>query len=118
MRLAQRKGGVSLLGTSTVVNLFQAPLGGIPRIGTGGLLLVFICFLVWLVRYFMAQIDKFTEERKSLQQQFDIALDLSACIAQADNHCTKVTETLIQQQHCFEMLMRKIDDLVAALNHK
>ncbi len=87
------------MGTSTVVNLFQA----------GGLLLVFISFLVWLVRYFMAQIDKFQEERKSLQQQFDTALD---------NHCLKVQETLVEQKHCFEMLMRKIDDLVAALNHK
>ena len=57
------------MGTSTVVNLFQASeLSDIPRIGTGGLLLVFISFLVWLVRYFMAQIDKFQEERKSLQQ--------------------------------------------------
>ena len=86
------------MGTSTVINLFQ----------TGGVILVFICFLVWLIRYFMAQIDKFTEERKSLQQQFDTALD---------NHCTKVTEALVEQRHCFEMLMGKIDDLVAALNH-
>ncbi len=99
MRLAQRKGGVSLLGTSTVVNLFQA----------GGLLLVFICFLVWLVRYFMAQIDKFQEERKALQQQFDTAFD---------NHCMKVTSALVEQRHCFELLMRKIDELVAAINHK
>jgi hypothetical protein len=30
----------------------------------------------------------------------------------------KVTEVLVEQRHCFEMLMRKIDDLVAALNHK
>ena len=77
------------MGTSTVVNLFQA----------GGLLLVFISFLVWLVRYFMAQIDKFQEERKSsplvkgagglLQQQFDAALD---------NHCMKVTGALVEQQ--------------------
>ena len=87
------------MGTSTVVNLFQA----------GGLLLVFICFLVWLVRYFMAQIDKFQEERKSLQQQFDTALD---------NHCMKVTSSLVEQRHCFEHLVGKIDDLVAALNHK
>ena len=72
------------MGTSTVVNLFQASeLSDIPRIGTGGLLLVFISFLVWLVRYFMFQIDKFQEERKLLQQQFDTALD---------NHCMKVTK--------------------------
>ena len=87
------------MGTSTVVNLFQA----------GGILLVFISFLVWLVRYFMAQIDNFTEERKSLQQQFDTALD---------NHCIKVTEALVEQRYCFELLMRKIDDLVAAINYK
>jgi len=56
----------------------------------------------------MAQIDKFQEERKSLQQQFDAALD---------NHCMKVTGALVEQRHCFELLMGKIDDLVAALNH-
>ena len=87
------------MGTSTVVNLFQA----------GGLLLVFISFLVWLVRYFMAQIDNFTEERKSLQQQFDLIID---------SHCMKVTEVLVEQRHCFENLVGKIDDLVAAINHK
>jgi hypothetical protein len=76
---------------------------------TGGMTLLFIGFQVWLVRYFMKQIDQFREERKSLQQQFDTALD---------NHCTKVTEALVEQRHCFEMLIRKIDDLVAALNHK
>ena len=86
------------MGTSTVVNLFQA----------GGLLLVFISFLVWLVRYFMAQIDKFQEERKSLQQQFDTALD---------NHCKEVSKSLVEQQHTFEMLMAKLDELVKALNH-
>lgn len=85
------------MGTSTVVNLFQ----------TGGVILVFICFLVWLVRYFMAQIDKFTLERKELQQQFDTALD---------NHCHQVTSALVEQRHCFEMLMVKIDELVSALN--
>ena len=76
---------------------------------TGGMTLLFIGFQVWLVRYFMKQIDQFREERKSLQQQFDTALD---------SHCMKVTEVLVEQRHCFEMLMRKIDDLVAALNHK
>lgn len=76
---------------------------------TGGITLVFIGFQVWLVRYFMTQVDKFREERKSLQQQFDTALD---------SHCMRVTEVLIEQRHCFEMLMRKIDDLVAAINHK
>jgi hypothetical protein len=76
---------------------------------TGGMTLLFIGFQVWLVRYFMKQIDQFREERKSLQQQFDTALD---------SHCMRVTEVLIEQRHCFEMLMRKIDDLVAALNHK
>jgi len=76
---------------------------------TGGMTLLFIGFQVWLVRYFMKQIDQFREERRSLQQQFDTALD---------SHCMKVTEVLVEQRHCFEMLMRKIDDLVAALNHK
>jgi hypothetical protein len=86
---------------------------------TGGMTLLFIGFQVWLVRYFMKQIDplglrhragsQFREERKSLQQQFDLIID---------NHCMKVTETLVEQRHCFEMLMGKIDDLVAAINHK
>ena len=76
---------------------------------TGGITLVFIGFQVWLVRYFMTQVDKFREERKSLQQQFDLIID---------NHCMKVTEALVEQRHCFEMLMGKIDDLVAAINHK
>ena len=84
------------MGTSTVVNLFQ----------TGGVILVFICFLVWLIRYFMSQIDKFTEERKSLQQQFDLIID---------NHCMKVTEALLEQRHKFEMLITKLDELVYAL---
>jgi hypothetical protein len=76
---------------------------------TGGMTLLFIGFQVWLVRYFMKQIDQFREERKSLQQQFDTALD---------SHCMKVTEVLVEQRHCFELLIRKIDDLVAAINHK
>jgi hypothetical protein len=76
---------------------------------TGGITLVFIGFQVWLVRYFMTQVDKFREERKSLQQQFDTALD---------NHCTKVTEAMVEQRHTFEMLCAKIDELVDALNHK
>ena len=84
------------MGTSTVVNLFQA----------GGLLLVFISFLVWLVRYFMAQIDKFQEERKALQQQFDTALD---------NHCKEVIKALVEQRHTFEMLITKLDELIYAL---
>jgi hypothetical protein len=29
----------------------------------------------------------------------------------------KVTEALVEQRHCFELLIRKIDDLVAAINH-
>jgi hypothetical protein len=28
----------------------------------------------------------------------------------------KVTEALVEQRHCFELLIRKIDDLVAALS--
>ena len=76
---------------------------------TGGVTLVFISFQVWLVRYFMTQVDKFQEERKSLQQQFDTALD---------NHCMKVTEALVSQRHTFEMLMEKIDELIYALNQK
>jgi hypothetical protein len=76
---------------------------------TGGMTLLFIGFQVWLVRYFMKQIDQFREERKSLQQQFDTALD---------NHCMKVTEAMVEQRHTFEMLIRKIDDLVTAINHK
>ena len=81
-----------------VVELFQ----------TGDVILVFISFMVWLVRYFMAQIDKFSLERKELQQQFDATLD---------NHLSKLTEALIEQKHTFEMLMTKIDELVKALNY-
>jgi len=65
-----------------IVELFQ----------TGGVVLVFIGFLIWLVRYFMTQIDKFQEERKSLQQQFDNALE---------NHCSKVTEAMVEQRQWF-----------------
>jgi hypothetical protein len=82
-----------------IIELFQ----------TGGVVLVFIGFLIWLVRYFMTQIDKFQEERKSLQQQFDNALE---------NHCTQVTKALVEQQHKFEMLCEKIDDLVDAMSEK
>ena len=76
---------------------------------TGGMTLLFIGFQVWLVRYFMKQIDQFREERQSLQQQFDTALD---------NHCTEVTKALVEQQHTFEMLIAKLDELVKALNQK
>jgi len=82
-----------------IIELFQ----------TGGVVLVFIGFLIWLVRYFMTQIDKFQEERKSLQQQFDTALE---------NHCKSVTEALVEQRHSFEMLCEKIDDLVDAISEK
>jgi hypothetical protein len=75
---------------------------------TGGITLVFIGFQVWLVRYFMTQVDKFREERKSLQQQFDTALE---------NHCMSVTKAMVEQQHKFEMLCAKIDELVDTLNH-
>jgi len=80
-----------------IVELFQ----------TGGVVLVFIGFLIWLVRYFMTQIDKFQEERKLLQGQFDTALE---------NHCMSVTKAMVEQQHKFEMLCAKIDELVTTIN--
>lgn len=70
---------------------------------TGGIVLVFIGFQVWLIRYFMKQVNNFSEERKKIQDIFDKALG---------NHCNTVSSTLNTLSSSFMLLCSKIDNLI------
>ena len=76
-----------------IVNLYQ----------TGGIILVFIGFQVWLIRYFMKQVNNFSEERKKLQDVFDKALN---------NHCSAVSSSLNTLSQSFIQLCDKLDRLI------
>lgn len=74
---------------------------------TGGIVLVFIGFQIWLIRYFMKQVSDFSEERKKMQDVFDEALG---------NHCNTVSSTLNTLSNSFMLLCSKIDNLIEKLD--
>ena len=74
---------------------------------TGGIVLVFIGFQVWLIRYFMRQVNNFSEERKKLQNMFDEALG---------NHCSMVSSSLNTLSNSFVLLCSKMDSLIEKLD--
>jgi len=81
---------------------------------TGGVVLVFIGFQVWLIKYFMRKVNDFTmerrklmddfaEERRKTQEIFDTALV---------HHCNMVSSSLNETAKCSVMLYEKIDVLI------
>ena len=69
----------------------------------GGIVLAFIGFQGWMLKYFMKQINGFQNERKELLRLFSEALE---------QHCSIVSASLVAQAKSFDILIQKIDEII------
>lgn len=77
-----------------IVDVFQA--GGMQLV----LVSAFILFQIWMIRYFIKQIEEGREERRGALAKFDIMLN---------EHCKSVSDALNKQEQIFQLLVTKIN---------
>jgi len=65
-----------------------------------GIPALFIVFLIWIVRYFMSQIEIWRQETKALHDETQAVIH---------NHLEHATEAMTRQQHALELLTQRIE---------
>lgn len=73
-----------------------------------GVTAVFIAFLIWLVKYFMSQIERWRDSTNAMQREHTELIT---------NHLSAITETLQQMQNEIKFLAQQIEVTIKVLPH-